>query len=170
MSFSLTYLLTKEDFSSYEKKLKIATYLNRLKSMLLPLILITAIGLFFDMGYIFSAVFFFLGMIFFPDIVNSDYKNKTSKASLLLKKPITVEFYEDHFVVRCVEDEISKSFSEKHYGFDTVVNVFEAADYFYFIFSTNNILIIPKRVLSDEEKDSIKNLIDNLFSKIFRAI
>lgn len=170
MSFSLTYLLTKEDFSSYEKKLKIATYLNRFKSMLLPLILIVAAGIFMGSGYIFSGIFFFLAMIVFPDIINSEYKNKTAKASLLLKKPITVEFYEDHFVVRCDPDEISKSFSEKHYGFDTVVNVFEAEDYFYFIFSTNNILIVPKRVLSDEEKDNIKNLIDNLFAEKYRMI
>ena len=111
MSFSLTYLLTKEDFSSYEKKLKIATYLNRFKSMLLPLILIVAAGIFMGSGYVFSGIFFFLAMIVFPDIINSEYKNKTAKASLLLKKPITVEFYEDHFVVRCDPDEISKSFS-----------------------------------------------------------
>ena len=170
MSFSLTYLLTKEDFSSYEKKLKAATYLNRIKGMILPLIFIVAIGIFMGSGYVFSGILFFLSMIVFPDIINSEYKNQTSKASLLLKKPITVEFYEDHFVVRNNPDEISKSFSEKHYGFDTVVNVFEATDYFYFIFSTNNILIVPKRVLSDEQKDNIKNLIDNLFSDRYRKI
>ena len=89
---------------------------------------------------------------------------------MLLNKPITVEFYEDHFVVRNKPDEISESFSEKHYGFDTVVNAFESEEYFYFIFSTNNILIIPKRAVDEEQKDNIKNLIDNLFSGIYRKI
>ena len=70
MSFSLTYLLTKEDFSSYDKKIRGTVYLMRLKQMLLPLILIVAAGLLMDKGYFLTGIVFIVPLIFFPDILN----------------------------------------------------------------------------------------------------
>jgi len=167
--FSVSFSLTAEDYSSYSKSGMKATSLLRLRKMLIPVII------FVIMGFIEKTAFMILPLLFItsvvvPYILDKEYISSLYNKSLILKKPINVDFYENHFVVSTKADEFSKSSSEKHYSFEWVISVMENSDYFFFIFKTNNILIIPKRVLSPEQYGMIKNLIDNLFGKIYKAI
>lgn len=169
--FSLSFVLTPEDYESYEKKMFFASNLVRLRRLLIPFIFVAILGAIYDvMLSILSAVIVLFSSLILPNLVNREFSSVTRKNSVLMKRPIIVDFYSDHFEVRNEPDGIMKGKSEKHYGFDTVVSVTESDEYFYFIFRTNNILIIPKKVLTEESFGMIKNLIDNLFSKIYRKI
>lgn len=168
--FSLTLNLTKADYESYEKKVSKDVLLMRMKQLAIPFIIFCVIGAIFDLFNIFLSCFLFVSALIIPAMVNKDFSNKCRNNSKLVRRPMTVDFYSDHFVVSSVPDEFLKGRTERHYGFDTVGNVFESSEYFYFIFKTNNILIIPKKALDEEKFGMIKNLINNLFSNIYRTL
>lgn len=168
--FSLNMYLTKEDYESYEKKIRKSVLFGRMKQLAVPFALIMIAGAFYDLFFIVIALYLFAVALIIPEMVNKDFSNKSRSGSKLIRRPMIVDFYSDHFEVRSEPDEVMKGSSERHYGFDTVRSVLEASDYFYFIFKTNNILIIPKKVLDGEQFGMIKNLINNLFSGIYSAI
>ncbi len=168
--FSLSYSLSKEDYSEYSKLGIKALTVTRLKKIIFPLIFFIGMGLFYEEGsFLFIPVLFVVNFAV-PIMVDREYVNALYKKSNLIRKTLTVDFYSDHFVLSTQPDVFSKCSSEKHFGFDTVVAVNETAGYFYFIFRTNNILIIPKSALSPEHFGMIRNLIDNLFSKVYRSV
>ncbi|MBQ8504342.1 MAG: YcxB family protein [Clostridia bacterium] len=168
--FSLRMYLTKEDYESYEKKMRKAVLFGRMKQLALPFIILTVVGAIYDIFNILISLFLFVVALIIPEMLNRDFSNKSRSSSKLIKRPMIVDFYSDRFEVRTEPDEIMRGRSERHYGFDTVRSVIEASDYIYFIFKTNNILIIPKRALDEEKYGMIKNLISNLFSGIYSAI
>lgn len=168
--FSLRMYLTKEDYESYEKKMRKVVLFGRIKQLALPFILLTVVGAVYDLFNILIFLFLFAVALIVPEMVNRDFSRKCRSGSKLIRRPMIVDFYSDRFEVRSEPDEIMKGSSERHYGFDTVRNVLEASDYFYFIFKTNNILIIPKKALDEEQFGMMKNLINNLFSGIYSAI
>lgn len=168
--FSLRMYLTKEDYESYEKKMRKAVLFGRMKQLALPFIFLTVISAVYDIFYILISLFLFAVALIIPEMVNRDFSNKCRTQSKLIRRPMIVDFYSDRFEVRSEPDEFMKGSSERHYGFDTVRNVLESSDYFYFIFKTNNILIIPKRAISQEQFGMIKNLIDNLFADKYRMM
>ncbi len=167
--FSLSFNLTNEDYSAYSKNGIKASALFRIKRSMIPLIIFTCLGFIEKTALLFLPLLIASSLIV-PYIIDKEYINSLHRNSDILKKELTVDFYDNHFVVSSQADSISKSFSERHYGFDTVAAVNETEGYFYFIFKTNNILIIPKRVLSQEQFGMIRNLIDNLFAKVYKVI
>ena len=83
---------------------------------------------------------------------------------------MNVDFYGDHLVINYVPNEAVKSYSEKHYGFDVVLNVLESTENIYFAFKDNSLLIIPKAVLDNEKYTMISNLIENLFKNKYQKL
>ncbi len=172
--FSLEYYLTPEDFKIYKKLARKSVIASKLKNLIFAIILIAVFSGFVIVDSDFVSVPMYL-MIFAISVtayltVSTGETKEMEEKSLLLKKKMYVDFYSDHFVVNTHPDEFSKSYSEKHYGFDKVMSAVETEGYFYFTFTTNNILIIPKRALTGEQYGMIKNLIENLFADKYRMI
>lgn len=172
--FSLTYPLKLQDYNSYKKIAQKSIMSARLKRLIFPVLLMAGLCFYSVYNKDYDSILIYV-LILLLSLTGLAYVNKSNRLSektmsAYMKKEITVDFYDDHFVVQNHPDQYSKSFSERHYGFDTVIGVAEAEEHFYFIFKTNNILIIPKRILDEEKLGMIKNLIENLFSKIYRFI
>lgn len=172
--FSLEYYLTPEDFKIYKRLVLKSMLSAKLKSLLFAIILVVGLSVFVIADSDFESVPMYL-MLFAISVtayltVSTGQTKEMEQKSLLLKKKLYVDFYSDHFVVNTHPDEFSKSYSEKHYGFDKVMSAVETEGYFYFTFTTNNILIIPKRALLEEKYGMIKNLIENLFAEKYRMI
>ncbi len=172
--FSLEYYLTPEDFKVYKKLLIKSLLSAKLRPMLFAFILVIGFSVITTVNSDYQAIAIYI-MAFAISVtayltVSTGQTKEMEEKSLLLKKKMYVDFYSDHFVVNTHPDGVSKSYSEKHYGFDKVITVVESEGYIYFTFSTNNILIIPKRALTGEQYGMIKNLIENLFADKYRRI
>lgn len=172
--FSLEYYLTPEDFKIYKKLLIKSVLFSKLKSLIFAIIIVTVLSIFVIADSDFKSIPMYLMLFAVPITayftVSTGQTKEMEEKSILLKKKMYVDFYSDHFVVNTHPDEFSKSYSEKHYGFDKVMSALESEGYLYFTFTTNNILIIPKRALTGEQYGMIRNLIENLFGKIYKAI
>lgn len=168
--FTLSYALTEKDYSDYEKIVFKGSVMLSLKRMVLPFILVIAMCFFLDSFFIISAVTYFAISIIIPQMINREYSHKTRKNSKLLRRMMNVDFYGDHLVINYISGETVRSFSEKHYGFDTVQNILESKENIYFAFKDNSLLIVPKAVLDNERYVMISNLIGNLFKNKYQRL
>ncbi len=167
--FSVSFSLDDKDYAYYNKASLRKIFITRCKKMIIPMIFLVALGFFYGSVsfFVYSLILYSLTGIIIPQLTNKEFMKKNKSNSRFLQKETIVDFYSDYLVVRNESDSKTKSYSLRHYGFDTVCAVEENEEYISFLFSTNNFLIIPKRVLSDENFSMIKNLIENLFSNIY---
>ena len=168
--FSLSYMLNEKDYSDYEKIIFKGSLIISLKKMLIPFVLVVGMCLFMDVIFLISALTYFALSIIIPQIVNREFSHKTRKNSKLLKRMMTIDFYDNHIVVNYEPNEYVRSYSEKHYGFDVVQNILESTENIYFAFKDNSLLIIPKAVLDSEKYTMISNLIENLFKNKYQRL
>ena len=168
--FSLSYMLNEKDYSDYEKIIFKGSLIISLKKMVIPFILVVGMCLFMDVIFLISALTYFALSIIIPQIVNREFSHKTRKNSKLLKRMMTIDFYDNHIVVNYEPNEYVRSYSEKHYGFDVVQNILESTENIYFAFKDNSLLIIPKAVLDSEKYTMISNLIENLFKNKYQRL
>lgn len=168
--FSLSYMLNEKDYSDYEKIIFKGSLIISLKKMLIPFVLVVGMCLFMDVIFLISALTYFALSVIIPQIVNREFSHKTRKNSKLLKRMMTIDFYDNHIVVNYEPNEYVRSYSEKHYGFDVVQNILESTENIYFAFKDNSLLIIPKAVLDSEKYTMISNLIENLFKNKYQRI
>ena len=168
--FSLSYMLNEKDYSDYEKIIFKGSLIISLKKMLIPFVLVVGMCLFMDVIFLISALTYFSLSVIIPQIVNREFSHKTRKNSKLLKRMMTIDFYDNHIVVNYEPNEYVRSYSEKHYGFDVVQNILESTENIYFAFKDNSLLIIPKAVLDSEKYTMISNLIENLFKNKYQRL
>ena len=168
--FSLSYMLSEKDYSDYEKIVFKGSIIMSAKRMLIPFVLVVAMCIFMDVLFLVSALTYFALSIVIPQFINREFSYKTRKNSKLLRRMMTVDFYDNHFVVSYEPNEYVRSHSEKHYGFDMVQNVLESTENIYFAFNDNSLLIIPKAILDSEKYNMISNLITNLFRKKYQRL
>lgn len=168
--FSLSYMLNEKDYSDYEKIIFKGSLIISIKKMVIPFILVVGMCLFMDVIFLISALTYFALSIIIPQIVNREFSHKTRKNSKLLKRMMTIDFYDNHIVVNYEPNEYVRSYSEKHYGFDVVQNILESTENIYFAFKDNSLLIIPKAVLDSEKYTMISNLIENLFKNKYQRL
>ena len=160
--FSISYRLTAEDYSEYDK-LYSSDYIKLRFKKLIPLYIVPVIiCTFFDLQTAIIVGVMALFSFFLPFLGNMEF-SKLRAESTLFKREQTVEFYDNHIVTRLLPDENFRSETEKHYGFDKVNRILESGTTFYFTFKDNALLVIPKKYISQEEYTMIKNLIENLF-------
>ncbi len=160
--FSISYRLSTEDYREYDKIYNRDVLKLRMKRMALPIIFMIICIAFVDV----KSLPLFLVLISSPIIVSFLISNNFSKCrnnSLIFKREMTVDFYDNHIVTRLLPGESFKSSGEKHYGFDKIIRILESDTNFYFFFRDNSLLIVPKRYVDTEQYEMIKNLIDNLF-------
>ena len=167
---SLSYMLSEKDYSDYEKIVFKGTIVLAIKRMIIPFCLIVGMCFFIDTLFIIPAITYFAISVLIPQIINREFSHKTRKNSKLLKRMMTIDFYDNHIVVNYEPNEYVRSYSEKHYGFDVVQNILESTENIYFAFKDNSLLIIPKAVLDSEKYTMISNLIENLFKNKYQRI
>lgn len=90
-------------------------------------------------------------------------KNETE----LSKRPVTVDFYGDHFVYRYIPTDKFRGNFEKHYAFNKVTSVIDSNKAIAFAFGETDTVLIPKRALDEEKSMMISNLIENYFKSKF---
>ena len=138
--------------------------------MIIPLCIMIAVSLFMDVQFLIPAIVYFVISLIIPQILSREFSHKTRKNSNLLKRMMTVDFYDNHIVVSYEGNENIKSHSEKHYGFQMIQNILESRENIYFAFSDNSLLIIPKAVIDSERYTMISNLIENLFRHKYQRL
>ena len=169
--FSLSYMLTEKDYSDYEKIVFKGSLIMSAKKMILPFIIILGMLFFMDIvGTLIVLAFWGVNLLIIPQVINREFSHKTRKNSKLLKRMMTVDFYDNHFVVSYEPNENVRSYSEKHYGFHMLQNILESSENFYFAFNDNSLLIIPKAILDNEKYEMISNLIENLFRNKYQRL
>ena len=168
--FSLSYMLSEKDYSDYEKIVFKGTLVLSLKRMIIPFCIMLAVSLFMEVQFIVPAIIYLFISLVIPQMINREFSHKTRRNSNLLKRMMTVDFYDNHVVVNYEANENIKSHSEKHYGFQMIQNILESNENIYFAFNDNSLLIIPKAVVDEERYNMISNLIENLFRHKYQRL
>lgn len=166
---SLSFTPVPEDYISYSKKAEPALFSMRLKRGLIPFGIMFASGFFFGVYFSILALSLFAISNVVPFILNREYMKKQLN-SRIIKRPVVIDFYDDHIVQTFLPDESFKGTNEKHFGLRSVVGVVESDEYIYFLTKAANVINIPKRVLSDEQYGEIKNLTQKYFADKYQKI
>ena len=168
--FSLSYMLSEKDYSDYEKIVFKGSIVIAFKRMVIPFCLIIGMSFFVDKLFVIPAIAYLAISLIIPQVINREFSHKTRKNSKLLRRMMTVDFYNDHFVVSYEPNENVRSYSEKDYGFHMLQKILESSENFYFAFNDNSLLIIPKAILDNEKYEMISNLIENLFRNKYQRL
>jgi hypothetical protein len=128
-----------------------------------------ACGLFFEIYFSILALSLFVINNVVPFILNREYMKK-QLSSRIIKRPVVIDFYDDHIVQTFLPDESFKGTNEKHFGFRTVAGVVESDEYIWFLTKAANVINIPKRVLSEEQYSGIRDIKDKFFADKYQKI
>ena len=166
---SLSFTPYPEDYISYSKKAEPALFSLRIKRSLIPFGIMFIIGLFMGLYFSILALSLFIINNAVPFVLNREYMKK-QLSSRIIKRPVMIDFYDDHIVQTFLSDENFKGTNEKHFAMKAVVGVIESDEYIYFLTKAANVINIPKRVLSDEQYGELKNLTNNFFADKYQKI
>ncbi len=166
---SLSFTPVPEDYISYSKKAEPAILSLRLKRSFIPFAIMLVAGFFFGIYFSIFALSLFTINNLVPFILNKEYMKRQLR-SPIIKRPVTLDFYDDHIVQTFLPDENFKGTNEKHFAVKAVAGVVESDEYIYFLTKAANVINIPKRVLSDEQYGEIKNLTHKFFADKYQKI
>ena len=166
---SLSFVPVPEDFISYSKKAEPALFSMRLKRGVVPFGIMFAGGFFFGIYFSILALSLFAISNVVPFILNREYMKK-QLSSRIIKRPVAIDFYDDHIVQTFLPDESFRGTNEKHFGLRSVAGVVESDEYIWFLTKAANVINIPKRILDDEKYGAVKNIIENYFSGIYTKV
>lgn len=108
----------------------------------------------------------FVLLILRPFLVKSELK-KAIRNHFLLRTETTVEFYQDHIVEKNEGGETNIRF-ESHFPLEAIKKIIETNDLYLFFISPIEAIILPKRVMGEEDFIKMNNLITNLFSNRYQ--
>ncbi len=162
--FSVSFFQQKDDYPGFNLKRSLASLLNpeMMIRVVIGIFLAVAIYMTADASV---AVFALISFLVIPVVANEIYNSSRVNSYFkykITKRPITIDFYNDHIVYTFERNEKYKGIYERHYGFDTLQAVAEFEKIFNLAFK-NESVIIPKRALSEEQTQMVYNLIDNYF-------
>lgn len=167
---TLDYRLTLDDLMDFGAlNLKVAN--KRMMMLYGILIILNLVLAFFDRDIFF--LFLSVGWIALAFIIPAVNKKKVKKVyskSYLLSHDIHAEFFEDHIVIKMIPNENSKAEGETHYPLETIINITESDDNFFFFINPIEGIVIPKRAMSAEDRKKLFNLISNRFSDKFNRV
>ncbi|MBQ3137406.1 MAG: hypothetical protein IJB74_08005 [Clostridia bacterium] len=164
--FSVSFLPEKEDTN---KKAILISILFGDEKKNLPVklfVLCSFIAFSFFMKQYELIYYAFISLIVIPKIANIITvfsQIKSSNKLLMMKRPITVDFYGDHIVHIMGSTERFKGSFERHFPFSDVKAVIDSKLSLSFDFGEKGSVLIPKRALNSESIRMINNLIENLF-------
>lgn len=166
--FSVDFIPEKRDIN---KKALLINLFAVDKNKLIPKLLIICMLIIFAffIGQYELIFYVFLSLFIVPKITEiililSQIKKGESELS---KRPVTIDFYGDHFIYRYNSTIRFKGNFEKHYAFSKVTNVIDSSNAIAFAFGESDTVLIPKRALDAEKNIMIANLIENLFKNKF---
>ncbi len=171
--FSLCYKLQEKDFQNYNKVITKAVFANKAKVIILPIFMIAAFMLFLNQSDPYSMILMICYIpvyIFMSVILNREFYKTIFKKSKMMKRDITLEFYDNHIEEKYLPDEYSSSQIERHYSFRDILSIIEAKENIFIMLNDNSMINIPKRSLSGENYAMIKNMINNLFSNKYQMM
>lgn len=161
---SLRFRLTTEDLTNYTKSVSGG------RSRILNYIF-CAVAVFFivsnilseNTSYVITALLliFVLTVLFRPSL-EARMIRKRQKNYYALKTDISLEFFDDHIVEKNIGGETKIEF-ENHFPLEAITNIVETDEHFAFFVSPVEAIIAPKRAMSEEDREKLKNLIENLF-------
>ena len=166
---SLSYTPDAEDYVSYLKKAEPALFVMRVKRMLIPFVLMAAGGLMFGIYISVVALALLILSCLTPTLLSKEYI-KGYKSSRLVKRPVKLDFYEDHIEQLFLPDESFRGTNEKHYDIRSFGGVIESEEYIYLIAKNGNMLVIPKKVLEGDQYCSLTGLLHRHFSGRYQKI
>ena len=166
---SLSFTPMPEDYISYSKKAEPALFSMRLKRGFIPFAIMFAIGFFFGIYFSILALSLFVINNVVPFVLNREYMKK-QLSSRIIKRPVTVDFYNDHIVQTFLPDGSFKGTNEKHFGLRSVAGVVESDEYIWLLTKAANVINIPKRILDDEKYAELKKITEDYFSGIYTRI
>ncbi|MBE6774946.1 MAG: hypothetical protein E7543_02015 [Ruminococcaceae bacterium] len=171
--FSVSFLPEKQDIN--RKAILISILFGDMKSKMLSRMII--ICMFICFGFLMSQYeliyYAFLSFIVIPkisELITVFSQIKKNNESHMARRPVTVDFFGDHIIYRFGSTERFRGSFEKHYAFRDVTGVVDSKGALAFSFGERDSVVIPKRALTDESRQMINNLIENLFkSKLIRV-
>lgn len=170
--FSISFNQQKQDMPKQSKKINLNSIKSPEKLIRMAISVIFAAGMFY-MGEKEMAVFVLISFLLIPfvakTVFNFSYVKSVYK-SKLMNRTVSVDFYDDHLVYNYLPDSNFKGNSERHYGFDTLSNIFELPEMFIFVFGQQGGFNIPKRAINEEQMEMIFNLINNLFKAKYSKV
>lgn len=171
--FSLCYKLQERDFHNYNMVLMKAVFANKAKALAVPVFIIIIAFMLLNQGDLYSMLLMVLYIpvyIFMSAILNKEFYKAIFKNSGMLKRNITLEFYDNHIEEKYLPDEFSSSQIEKHYAFKDIISIIEAEENIFIMLNDNSMINIPKRDVSGENYTMIKNMINNLFKNKYQMM
>ena len=171
--FSLCYKLQERDFQNYNKVLMKAFFESKAKVLIFPVFIIAATLMFLNQSDLYSMLLMVLYIpvyILMSVILNKEFYKTIFKNSGMLKRNITLDFYDNHIEEKYIPDEFSSSQIEKHYSFKDILSIIEAKENIFIMLNDNSMINIPKRAISGENYTMIKNMIDNLFKNKYQML
>lgn len=171
--FSLSFKTEKEDYKRYYSDFGKGLIFNQLKkssfTIIFTIVMIAMCITTVSKDFLVPIAFIFFISCFMPLI----YSRKISMNFLNTRNSQRInsyDFYADHIEIHSIDDGKSKESTERHLKMNGFVSVAESSTNFYFFYMNERMLLIPKRVLDEEEYNMIRNLIDNYFSKVYMTV
>lgn len=161
---SLRFRLTTEDLMSYAKSASggRSRTLNYIFCVAAVFFIVRNI-LSEDSSYVITALLLiFVLTVLFRPYFEMRMVRKHQKDHYALKTDISLEFFDDHIVEKSMGGETGIEF-ENHFPLEAIMNILETNEHFAFFVSPIEAIIAPKRAMSEEDREKLKNLIENLF-------
>ena len=158
------FRITMEDLITYNKSMMKSR--NRISN-----IFFFAIAAYFifssfmnnEISYTLIAALVFIALIFAIRIIfRNKGVEKAYKKYYGLKTDLIVEFYNDHLVEKNEGGETGISF-ETHFPLEAIQRIIETEEQYLLMTSPAEMIMIPKRTVSAEDKEKLGNLIANVF-------
>lgn len=171
--FSLSFRPEKRDYNDYYKDFGKLFLINQLKRSIASFVLFGVLCFMLSSSgsgiYVLPFFFIFVATSFMPLI----YSRKLSVfflQSKQMQRESRYDFYADHIEIHIEPDATSQQKSEKHFKLSGFTAVTESRTNFYFSYMNEKMMIIPKRVLTQENYEMIENLIQNYFSGVYNKV
>ena len=163
---SLQFTLMPEEYEEYNRhalKPNIRNTVIRLFLMLIAVVAIAVIAGDYGTGIIMGALLSVI-IILTPFISKSNIKKAFFK-SYQSKANITVDFYDDHIVEKIDDFDTLGIETETHFPFEIFIKGEETELLYVLFISPMEALIVPKRVMTPEDKEKMNNFMSNIFSE-----
>lgn len=167
---TLRYTLTLDDLVNFsEVAMKKKTVSMRILCLVLTCVWAFFFVAFKEYGIMAFAVVFLLIGAFYPYVLKYTAKKSYAK-SFMLKKETQLEFYNDHLVEKILPNSESGYESEMHIPFEKIINITETDGLFLFFITPIEAIGAPKSAFTEQDREKLFNLIENVFSTRFTQI
>ncbi len=168
-SISVNFTPMPEETVEYMRYSESPYLTMRIRRMLLPFVICCVAGLLIDFYICVCSLCFFAVNIITSAMLNKNNIKNLEKSPVAVRNQ-TVDFYEDHIEITLNPDKSFKGTSVKHIPMSAVFFVLEGRSCINFITKNFGAVTLPKRALSEQDEEKIRNLIDNLFSDKYKKI